>query len=218
MTDLAQTPLELDHVVVCVPDIEDGVERFEQMSGLESVPGGKHAGHGTQNAIVPFHETYLELVTIFDHAEAMESPFGSWVAERCYRSEYKADAVCLRTQHIGPLTSRLGLEPNSMSRVTDDGRRLNWTTAGLSEALGSERLPFFIEWHINEADHPGNFPDANRDTQMVGVTLSGSLERLGSWLGDPVAGVHLEEGAPGIRQVGIRTSGGGVLNLSGDVT
>jgi len=157
-------------------------------------------------------------VTLFDHALAMESPFGSWVAERCYRSDYRPDAVCFRTQDLGPLTNRLGLETSSMSRVTGAGRRLDWTTAGMKEALGSERLPFFIEWHINEADHPGNVSEANRDTQMVGVTISGSLERLGSWLGDPIAGIHLEEGAPGIRQVGIRTNRGGVLNLSVDVT
>ena len=60
MQDLAQTTLELDHVIVCVPDIDECADRFERVSGLKSVEGGKHAGHGTVNRIVPLNETYLE--------------------------------------------------------------------------------------------------------------------------------------------------------------
>ena len=47
---------------------------------LPSVDGGRHPGWGTANRIVPLGDTYIELVTVVDEAEAAQSPFGRWVA------------------------------------------------------------------------------------------------------------------------------------------
>jgi Glyoxalase-like domain len=72
--------MELDHVLIAVADLTAAGERLERRHGLASVEGGRHAGLGTANRIVPLGDTYLELVAVVDEAEARASAFGSWVA------------------------------------------------------------------------------------------------------------------------------------------
>ena len=63
-----------------VADLAAAGRELEARHGLASIEGGRHAGYGTANRIVPLGESYLELVTVADEAKAARSPFGSWVA------------------------------------------------------------------------------------------------------------------------------------------
>jgi hypothetical protein len=71
--------LELDHVLIAVQDLEAAARELEARHGLASIEGGRHAARGTANRIVPLGETYVELITVVDEAEAAASVFGRWV-------------------------------------------------------------------------------------------------------------------------------------------
>ena len=58
----------IDHLMICVPDLERGMTQYRRM-GFNIHPGGVHPGKGTHNAIALNQEDYLELLAIRDPAE-----------------------------------------------------------------------------------------------------------------------------------------------------
>ena len=72
--------LELDHVLIAVPDLNDAAWNSTRAYGLVSVEGGRHPEWGTANRIVPVGDAYLELVALVDRERALGNPFGRWVA------------------------------------------------------------------------------------------------------------------------------------------
>lgn len=174
--------LAVDHLVLCVRDLDEAVEELEGM-GLASLPGGRHQGHGTANRIVPLGDAYLELVTVVDAADAVSSPFGSWVSGKA-REGLAIDAVCLRTHDLDELCRQLGLESKAMSRTRPDGVELRWRLAGLEEAL-TRSLPFFIEWGVPDELLPGaSLVSHPAGSVALGrVLMLGDAEALGFWVG-----------------------------------
>jgi catechol 2,3-dioxygenase-like lactoylglutathione lyase family enzyme len=69
----------IDHLMLCVPDLERGKEQYRRL-GFNVQPGGTHPGKGTHNAIAFNNEDYLELLAIRDPAEerAASGGKGSW--------------------------------------------------------------------------------------------------------------------------------------------
>ena len=69
----------IDHLMICVPDLERGIAQYRRM-GFNVQPGGVHPGKGTHKAIAFNEEDYLELLAIRDPAEerAAEAAAGSW--------------------------------------------------------------------------------------------------------------------------------------------
>ena len=72
--------LDIDHVLIAVPDLSAAAPSFTARYGLASTEGGHHPAWGTANRIVPLGTSYLELVAVVDEAKAQASPFGRWVA------------------------------------------------------------------------------------------------------------------------------------------
>lgn len=186
--------LELDHLVVCVSDLDSGSSFLWDRHGLASVPGGRHEGHGTANRIVPLGSTYIELVAVVDKQEATNSSFGSWVLERSHDSEM-VDAICLRTDDLDEVSSRLGLEITEMERIRPDGMRLSWRLAGLEEGL-SRGLPFFIHWAVPPELHPGRAKTDHivSEVKLGTVTLTGDPRAVDRWVGDSVEGLVISDG------------------------
>ena len=58
----------IDHVMICVPDLAQGIEQYRKL-GFNMHPGGVHTGKGTHNAIAFNHDDYLELLAVRDEAE-----------------------------------------------------------------------------------------------------------------------------------------------------
>ena len=145
-----------DHLVVCVPDLDESGANFLSRFGLASVSGGRHRGHGTANRIVPLGASYIELVAVVDQDEARGSVFGSWVTERSAGAA-AVDALCLRTDQILRDSEILGATPVSMSRSKPDGSVLRWKVAGIDQAI-EKGWPFLIEWMVAAEQMPGNTP------------------------------------------------------------
>ncbi len=58
----------IDHVMICVPDLPQGIEQYRKL-GFDIHPGGAHTGKGTHNAIAFLRDDYVELLAIRDQAE-----------------------------------------------------------------------------------------------------------------------------------------------------
>ena len=114
--------MQLDHVLVAVPDLAAGVRAIEARLGLTSVEGGRHPGWGTANRIVPLGPAYLELVAVVDAGEAAAHTFGRWLAAAQPRGGPFGWAV--RIEELDRVADRLGLPVRDGSRATPDGRLL----------------------------------------------------------------------------------------------
>jgi len=188
--------LDLDHIVVCVPDLTAAARDFEDRLGLTSVEGGRHSGHGTANRLIPLGDSYIELLAVVEAKQAKTSPLGTWAMHRA--AVPGADAVCLRTDDIECVSERFDLQTMTMSRVTPDGVILNWRLAGLKQALASG-VPFFIQWDIPDDLHPGCTPveHAAGAVGLGSVTISGDLEQLSPWA-NRVPRLEARNGDPGV--------------------
>ena len=200
--------LAVDHVIVVVDDLEATARRYEDEFGLASVAGGRHAGHGTGNRIVPLGADYIELMAVVDADEAAASPLGTWVQRRLVEVGEAPAALCLRTDDIDAVARKIGRPPLAMSRTRPDGVELAWHLAGLDAAF-ADGLPFFIQWHVDAADHPGRQPVEHRAavSGIEWVELGGDRDRLGAWLGEPDLPLRHVDGAPGPHRVAISVLG-----------
>ncbi len=200
----------IDHLIVCVDDLDEGARDFQDRLGLGSLEGGSHPGHGTANRIIPLGDFYIELLAVVDSAEAGNSPFGSW-ATRQATTEGLVHAICVRTDDLDGVCTRLGLESTAMSRHRPDGTELKWSVAGVDLAI-SESLPFFIEWHVSESQMPGRsrvVHDREVD-QVEEIVLSGDPARLEKWAAG-VTGISAIAGPPSIVSVSLRTPDGPLI-------
>jgi hypothetical protein len=202
--------LELDHVIVAVADLDAAAARFEDDYGLTALVGGRHRGLGTGNRIVPLGDSYVELMAVVDESEP--SPLASWVASTCAPGD-RLGAVCLRTDDIDDVATRLGTPALAMSRTRPDGVELRWKLAGLDEMLEQPGLPFFIQWEVEPGDFPGRAPVRHR-TQARGlgwVELAQDAAVLDRRLGGFDPGIRRVEGPPGVRAAGITTDDGEIV-------
>jgi hypothetical protein len=201
--------LAVDHVIVGVHDLDAAAGRFNDQYGLASVEGGRHPGHGTGNRIVPLGRDYIELMAVVDGDEASSSPLGSWLTRRLAEVGEGPAALCLRTDDIAAVARRAGREPLPMSRTRPDGVELTWHLVALDAAL-SDGLPFFIQWHVDEADHPGR-ERVEHGCNAVGidwVELGGDRDRLEAWLGPQELPLRLVDGVAGPRRVAVAVADG----------
>jgi Glyoxalase-like domain len=185
-------------VLLAASDLTAAASDLQARYGLASLEGGRHAGWGTANRIVPLGETYLELVSVVDEAEAATSSFGSWVS-RALPALAKPLGWAVRTQELDDVGSRLGIPVVAKSRATADGRVLRWRVAGIEQATAEPSLPFFIEW-ARDAPFPGSQDAAYGagGIRIAELQLSGDADRLAGWLGEHDLPVSIVAGDPAV--------------------
>lgn len=203
--------LKIDHVIVAVTDAASWAAQLLDRTGLAAVAGGRHVGTGTGNWIVPLGATYVELMTVVDETAAEQHALGRWVLDQT-RTGDRLAALCLRTDNIVDIAARIDREPEAMSRRTDDGAELRWRLAGLDAALSEERLPFYIQWDIDDDQHPGRTPVDHRvePDGIIWVEYGGDEQRLADRLGDHSLPIRVVDEPAGPRRVAIATSEGAI--------
>ena len=93
--------MRIDHVIYATQDLDAAAARLESEHGLVADGGGRHAGIGTENRIVPLGGGYLELIAVVDHAEAERSALGHELAERIAERRRGPDGLGRRRRGRG---------------------------------------------------------------------------------------------------------------------
>jgi hypothetical protein len=145
---------QLDHIVVAIRNLAEGITQFERLTGVKAGVGGKHPGRGTENALVSLGGgSYLEIIAPQSGASLSPQDEAMRALERLTIINWavsvpEVDGAVAALKSAGFAASPA--QPGA--RLTPAGERLDWTTFGLSGAdIGG--APFFIRWSPNTR-HP----------------------------------------------------------------
>jgi len=197
------TPVDLhaqmDHLMVAIRSLPEGIAEFERLTGVKAVVGGKHPGRGTENALVSLGGgSYLEIIApqadapqLFADYEPMRTldrlTIFTWAVGV---SDATAAAAALKTAGLSVTPVAPG------ARVTPAGERLEWSTFGLADR-SIPIAPFFIQWSPGtkhpSTTSPGGCSLSSLKLQDPAIArLSAGLKALG------VPGVTYAEGPSAI--------------------
>jgi hypothetical protein len=140
---------EVDHLIYCVPNLEEAIAWFEEQAGVRPVVSGKHPTKGTRNALVNLgNKCYLELLaadyenTSFNGnrwmgVDTIETPT---MTRWSLKSEHlQNDSRMLKSYH-----SAMGVIEGGQ-RQTSTGEILHWKMSlPLAEPL-VEIIPFITD-------------------------------------------------------------------------
>jgi hypothetical protein len=206
--------VEFDHAIYAVRDFEAAARRFREEFGLGAVPGGRHAGWGTANWIVPLGSSYLELIGVENEEEATRDFLGQHLMTVLAEGE-RFVGWCVRPDSFDQTVARLGLEVGEGSRVRPDGSTVRWRSADVASTMVDPSRPFFIEWLVPDELHPGRM-EADHRIQSNGISwveVQGDEEEVRSWLGTDDLDVRITPGSPALLSVGIAIEGGEIVLL-----
>jgi hypothetical protein len=159
----------VDHLVYATPQLQRGIDRIQQLLGLNAAPGGQHPGRGTRNALVALGpSSYLEIIgpDPDQPAPAQPRPFGiddlreprlvTWAAKG-------RDLESLARDAVGDGV-KLG-EVIAGSRRRADGVLLTWRYTDPRTVVADGVVPFVIDW--GETPHPSG--TATPGASLVGL-------------------------------------------------
>jgi hypothetical protein len=148
------TAPQLDHLVVAIRSLDEGIAQFQALTGVTAGIGGKHPGRGTENALVSLGGgSYLEIIAPQKDAKLsgedarMRGLAQLTIIDWAVRIIDVDDALA-SLRRAGFTTS----PPQPGARLTPSGERLDWMTFGLAGAP-IDSAPFFIRWSPNTR-HP----------------------------------------------------------------
>ncbi|WP_309132170.1 VOC family protein [Brevibacterium sp.] len=163
-------PAHLDHLIVTVPALEEGVAEFERRTGVRAVAGGRHPGRGTANHLVglkpvgwaPGARVYLEILGPDPAQERPEDgtlPLDAHLAEGLTLQTWAIHPPAFAAKVAGANTDGVDFgEVMDMSRETMDGILLEWRLTSRTPLPDKGTQPFLIDWldsvHPAEADLP----------------------------------------------------------------
>jgi len=132
----------IDHLVIVVSNLEAAAEDYRSL-GFTVVPGGRHPGVGTYNALIAFADSsYIELIGFYepraDHRWWAPLQRGGGLVDFCLQTDdLMGDLHALRRAGVD-----IG-EPEPRNRTRPDGVEIRWTFA---LARGPHRgvAPFII--------------------------------------------------------------------------
>lgn len=198
-----------------MPELDAAAAALLERHGLASIPGGRHPGRGTANRIVPLGDSYLELITVADAAQAAHDVLGSGVAAAITHGP-ALFAWCVAVDSIEAVAKHLNTSVEPGSRVRPDGVEVRWQMTGLERALADSSRPFFIDWEVPPEVHPGHAEAKHRRMPrgIAWVEIAGELD---GWLDETQLRVRTAQAGHGLEKVAIRTDQGEVLLQTGAV-
>lgn len=203
--------MEFDHALYAVRDFEAAASRWWEEFGLAAVPGGRHAGWGTGNWIVPLGNSYIELIGIVDEEEASRGLLGPHITS-VLRDGERFIGWVVRPDRFDETMARLGLQPSEGSRARPDGTVMRWRAADPAITMADPSRPFFIEWAVPAELHPGRMEAAHRvePRGISWVQVQGDPSAVRSWLGEDLP-LRVTPGSPALLAVGVETADGEIV-------
>jgi hypothetical protein len=163
----------VDHLLFGVADLDRGVARIEQTTGVRAIAGGSHPGVGTRNALVSLgSRRYLEIIAP-DPAQT-EFAFRIDVRKLAEPRLITWAAATADLEGVAKSARNAGLEvfgPQPGRRSRPDGKVLRWRTVAVKSDLaadGVDPIPFFIEWAA-DSRHPSQ--DSPGGLELLGFDI-----------------------------------------------
>ena len=171
----------IDHLVIVVHDLDHAAKDYETL-GFTVVPGGKHPGVGSHNALIAFADgSYLELIAFY--REAIDHRWWNPLQQGERLVDY-----CMQTDDLPGDTKKLRdagaaiKDPFPLSRTRPDGYELKWI---LSLPTGSHRgvAPILIRDVTPRHERiPQNFKHKNGAAGIRKLTIAtGELSAVERW-------------------------------------
>lgn len=139
----------IDHVMICPPSLDQGIEAYTRM-GFDIYPGGQSRARGTHNAIAFHEDDYLELASVSDRdAYLAASPGGGLVDFLALGGGFRY--VILQSDDLASDVSAMrqrGVdvgEPMDGGRRAPNGQELQWKLAVLGRR---NPLPLLFIQHL----------------------------------------------------------------------
>jgi hypothetical protein len=194
-------PVRIDHVIYATRDLTSAIRLFDEEYGLAASRGGVHPQLGTCNSLVAVgRRQYIELMAVADPAA------GSILVESLTQALADGDglfAVSVEPEDLEETAARLDLQIAEGERRSTSGRVIRWRMAGLKDAAGPRRLPFFVDWGDSDPDL-----DESQNVEVGGIAwveLGGDEQTVRRWLGEGVGlPLRFAAGPPGPRALGLR--------------
>jgi catechol 2,3-dioxygenase-like lactoylglutathione lyase family enzyme len=169
--------MRIDHGVIAVRDLDSSIRVFREVLGLDARRGGRHGGRGTENAIVRFPDSYLELLSLHDAEKeiAVSGLRGQILADFIRRREGGAVGFALSTEELVSHSQRLrsaGLdvpEPLSVSRSLPSGGILRWKVMLPGKVNWRRPWPFLIQPDPENARYRAEEPPGEHPLGATGV-------------------------------------------------
>lgn len=147
---------KIDHIVIAVPNLEEGILWIEKKLGVRPVYGGLHTTEGTHNALLNLgNECYLELLAVDFSNIKINAP--RWmgvdlideptVTRWAVKSKNLEEEIVF-LKNINPLLRNF----KAGSRVKSDGTVLKWQLSIPLPEPKVEVTPFLIDW--GNSTHP----------------------------------------------------------------
>ncbi len=202
----------LDHLLLGIADLDQGIEWVQQKTGVRAIPGGSHPGAGTRNALLSLgSRQYLEIIAI-DPLQKTWSAMAALIANQ-KEPRLIAWAACTddmeSTMQLAKSASFAIEGPSDGARERADGVMLRWKVLRIQNDFGCV-IPFFIEWepgivHPSEDSPSGcrleEFQIAHSEADRVLEALeklgikadltSGRYPRLSAALSTPIGRIRL---------------------------
>jgi len=146
----------VDHLIWGSRDLEREIERVAEWTGVRPIPGGRHPGEGTRNAIVGLGAgMYLELLGPDPEQPPLPRPrwlgLDTLVAPRLVSWAARSTDLERRAASARAAGVPLG-EVRAGRRELSDGQVLSWRLT-YPEPLSADGLvPFLIDW--GDSPHP----------------------------------------------------------------
>jgi len=162
----------IDHLVLAVPDLEDGVKHVHELLGIRAEPGGRHPAWGTRNALLALGpRVYLEIVGPDPDRDTPDPPtlFGLDRIEGPRLVTWAARTRDLEGSLAEAAAAGLALgRVMEGSRQTPAGGLLTWRLTDPAVMPAGGLVPFLIDW--GRTEHPaGTLPWAGRLTELRGL-------------------------------------------------
>lgn len=203
----------VDHLLLGVSDLDQGIAWVEKRTGVKAAVGGTHPGVGTRNALLSLGgRRYLEIIAPdpaqtaynfpIDVRKLTEPRLVTWAA-----GTDDIDSIVKKAREAGHEL----FGPREGSRKRPDGRVLQWKTLGVLNKLGAdgvEPVPFFIAWAADSL-HPSQ--DSPRGCELeafeIEHTKPGDVQETLRKLG---VGVEVKTGQSTRLKATLRTPKGNI--------
>jgi hypothetical protein len=144
-----------DHILLGVSDLEVGIRKIEEQTGVRAKLGGAHPGRGTRNALLSLGRLhYLEIIAPdpaqVDHPD--ELGLAQLSSPRIVQWAIHTEDIAA-VKHLAEEGGIKTIGPQPGSRQRPDGKRLQWQTLGIEEM--TPLVPFFIQWEAG-SPHPSS--------------------------------------------------------------